>query len=179
MATKLIVRPNPFAAFDHNGNLAGVVAVDAYDHVRYADPFSGVKEKNRRWENRKYVGARLEVRAVRPQRGDALPNGDQDTVFVFDTETDVELPVTEHYKMLVRTGGLLAANLETAIECGIDEKDYLEPAAILDASRDTLTAEWEANYPDAKLPNWAASKVSAKAADVMPSNVKQLKKASA
>lgn len=187
--SKLTVRANPFAAFDHNGNLAGAVACDAVDHVPYADPKSGIREKNRSWEPRRFVGATIdnEKTIVRPQdvkNADALPNGDQDTIWKF-SDAEVDLPVTPYYKMCIRTGGLIAANLETALECGITEEGYLEPRAALEEAKQALIAEWNTHYPDAETPEWARPAVAlVKQTKEEPKEaplaiVKQLKKASA
>lgn len=179
--SKLTVRANPYAAFDHNGNLAGVVPCDAVDHVAYSDPKSNIRNKDRSWETRRYVGATVdqEKTIVREGRGDALPNGDQDTFWKF-VDGDIELPNTPYYRSMIRTGCLVASNLETAKESGIEEKQYLAPELALEAAKVALAASWVTHYPEAQLPAWARNIAAPKdESKALPSNVKQLKKASA
>ena len=118
--------PNPFAALDADGRPAG----------RF--PLLGGL----------YVGAEIDAKRTRilqkavPERG--IP-GRQRTISKFFTEPQT-WPIDQHMRMGVSTGEIIPADLETALACGVAEKDYEGPEAAWSKARKAAIDKYTAQY---------------------------------
>jgi hypothetical protein len=117
----LLVHPNPYAApLDEKGRPTG-----AYPFDPQHDPGRG------------HVGARRGL--------------DDEGALVFEYESEpVPLPfilTSNHYRRGVACGDIIAADLETAIRCGITEKEFRAPSAVVAEYRAARLDEWKAQHP--------------------------------
>lgn len=124
---------NPYSALDSSGRPAGAYPLDP-SHANGRRAYVGGVDFDAK-------------RTVITQKGSADLNipSRQTTVMSFTGEP-TRLPITAHYQMGVRTGDLIAGDLETAKACGVSEKDFLSPEAALSAAREAAIAKWLAAY---------------------------------
>lgn len=135
-ARTLRVLPNPWTHIDHRGLPAGVVRFDYHEH-----------NTQRGW-----VGARIATATKTSGAFSEVVNGK-----VFTTGTDVHeiewefatepvtLPNTGYYRSAVLGDGLVAADKETAIACGIRAEEFEAPAVHLAKKRAEAIAEFDAH----------------------------------
>lgn len=125
------VIPNPFTLLDDSGMPAGFT---------FSDPFHW--GQNRRFD---VVGGHL-VKKVVPFDDGAPEDAREAKVAV---SARVSLKVTkvvasEFHKARILSGEMIAADKETATECGITE--FKDAAVLLAAERDARVAEWMAEH---------------------------------
>jgi hypothetical protein len=53
---------------------------------------------------------------------------------------------TEYHRARILSGEMIAADIETAAECGISAKNFRSPVEILEATRNARIAEWNAEH---------------------------------
>lgn len=139
----LRVYPNPYLGLDEEGRPCATVQVEPHPVLKSA----GLR----------HIGATLIARTIRPaeERGN-VPSLDEHT-WEFSTEPQV-VESSVYYNGMVRSGQLIAADLETWTTAGGDPREFQDPKAELARCKAVAIAEYRAAYghePAAIVAHWA------------------------
>lgn len=166
----LKVMVNPYAAVDEHGRPCGAVLLDPTDiekggHRNYARD----NPKDGKWEPREFVGASRKARrlSTKPPRTIRLKDRKgRQHIHTFRVRHDytwefskvaVEVPNTQWYQRLLKTGELLAADVTTWTLAGGDKTLFVEPAQRLAwAKEGAIHHLVAAHYPEALAAHRAA-----------------------
>jgi hypothetical protein len=146
----LRVHPNPYLHLDHEGRPAGACPFDPDEHDG---------------SSLRYVGATrvtTETRREDPRRGITAQH---DYTWEFSKEA-VVVPATDYYRRAIRSGELLAADVETFVEAGGAREHFIEHPHALRHSKHGACARHKANHgehPEAALAHWADAPATADA----------------
>lgn len=128
----LKVIPNPFTLLDANGMPAGFT---------FSDPFHW--SANRRFD---VVGGRL-TKTVDKSDGPPAPEDAREVKVVVGSVVSLKpTPVvnSEYHRARILSGEMIAADKESAAECGISE--FKDAATVLAEQRNLRVAEWQAEH---------------------------------
>jgi|JI10StandDraft_1071094.scaffolds.fasta_scaffold03642_6 hypothetical protein len=141
----MLIIPNPFAApLDVEGRPMGRTLVDPA-HPRPFEIYGGkLARKVLRHENEEDLD-RKKARSIdmREARVKAIAE-------VRMRPTRVTL--SQYVRERVLSGDLIAADLETALACGMSRKDFLPPIDVLRRAMTARLAEWRATHDPTDLP---------------------------
>ncbi len=136
--TKLSVLANPWHAIDHKGRPCCAVRQELTSSVIPKVPV--------------FIGAKLNAPILDPDvqgNRESEHQGNRQAVlyrtFTFSPGA-LTVPATKYYKRAIKDGALLAADLDTALECGISAKEYQEPEAIRASEKAKALANYKATY---------------------------------
>lgn len=134
----LNVIPNIFVALDAKGMPCGFT---------FADPTLKNVAKFR------VVGGSLTKEIPKEEQErmrNALPEDIRETRVVVSSRISLVKPTqvepTEYHRARILSGEMIAADIETAVECGISPKSFRSPVEILTATRNARIAEWNAEH---------------------------------
>lgn len=136
--TKLSVLTNPWHAIDHKGRPCCAVRQELTSSVIPKVPV--------------FIGAKLNPPILDPDvQGNRASEheGNRQAVlyrsFTFSPNA-ITVPATKYYKRAVKDGALLAADLDTALECGVSKEEYEAPEDIRASEKSKALAQFKATY---------------------------------